>query len=46
MRRGILKPKSSLGKFSKIEEHSRWVIKKRIELKIKAFIKAKEDNAS
>lgn len=42
MRRGVLKPKSSSGKFAKAEERARWAIKKRMLLKNKAFIKARE----
>ena len=41
IRRGILKPKSAYNKFSKVEEHARWAIRKRILLKIKAFMKAR-----
>lgn len=40
MRRGIIKPKSSFGKFAKIEEHARWAIRRRRLLKLKAFLKA------
>lgn len=43
MRRGVLKPKSAPNKFAKSEEHSRWAVRKRIELKLKSFIKTKED---
>lgn len=28
MRRGVLKSKSSFGKFAKAEEHAKWAIKK------------------
>ena len=41
MRRGVLKPKSSFGKFAKTEEHAKWAIRKRKLLKIKAFLKAR-----
>lgn len=41
MRRGVLKPNSSFGKFAKTEEHARWAIRKRMLLKIKAFLKAR-----
>ena len=41
MRRGILKPKSSFGKFAKTEEHARWAIRKRRILKLKALNKAR-----
>lgn len=41
IRRGVLKPKSAYNKFSKVEEHARWAIRKRILLKIKAFMKAR-----
>jgi hypothetical protein len=44
IRRGILKPKSAYNKFSKVEEHARWAIRKRILLKIKAFVKARVKN--
>lgn len=44
IRRGILKPKSAYDKFSKVEEHARWAIRKRILLKIKAFMKARIKN--
>lgn len=44
IRRGVLKPKSTHNKFSKIEEHARWAIRKRILLKIKAFMKARVKN--
>lgn len=42
MRRGVLKPKSATNKFAKTEEHSRWAVKKRIELELESFMKAKE----
>lgn len=41
IRRGILKPKSAYNKFSKVEEHARWAIRRRILLKVKAFMKAR-----
>lgn len=41
MRRGVLKSKSSFGKFAKAEEHAKWAIRKRKLLKIKAFNKSK-----
>ena len=41
MRRGILKPKSSYGKFAKTEEHARWAIRKRKNLQLIAFLKAR-----
>lgn len=41
MRRGVLKPKSSFGKFAKTEEHAKWAIRKRILLKIKSFLRAR-----
>lgn len=41
MRRGILKPKSSFGKFAKTEEHTRWAIKNRKKLQLIAFLKAR-----
>nr|DAM32394.1 MAG TPA: hypothetical protein [Bacteriophage sp.] len=37
-----MKPKSAYNKFSKAEEHARWAIRKRILLKIKSFMKARE----
>lgn len=40
MRRGVLKPKSSFGKFAKTEEHARWAIRRRRLLKLKALLKA------
>lgn len=40
MRRGVLKPKSSFGKFAKTEEHARWAIRRMRILKLKAFLKA------
>ena len=41
MRRGVLKPKSSYGKFAKTEEHARWAIRKRKKLQLIAFLKAR-----
>lgn len=41
MRRGVLKPKSSSTKFAKTEEHARWAIRRRMILKLKAFLKAR-----
>lgn len=41
MHRGILKPKSSSGKFAKTEEHARWMIRKRKRLQLIAFLKAR-----
>lgn len=46
MRRGILKPKSSYGKFAKSEEHARWAIRKKRMLKLKALLKAENIDKS
>lgn len=37
MRRGVLKSKSSYGKFAKSEEYAKWAIKKKQMLKKKAL---------
>ena len=46
MRRGILKSKSSYGKFAKSEEHAKWAIKKKQMLKKKALLKAEHIDKS
>lgn len=46
MRRGILKPKSSYGKFAKSDEHARWAIRKKRILKLKASLKAEDIDKS